>query len=109
MLREETFTGRTEFYQLSGGIKVVYSRSRQQLLEFTFHGQEIQPEQLFTVGMAEYHFDNIEDFLHISRAEVEKHGATRMIATSCRDIVEEWMSRQELIRVPEEPRVIILE
>lgn len=109
MLREETFTGRTEFYQLSGGIKVVYSRSRKQLLEFTFHGQEIRPEQLFTVGMAEYHFDNIEDFLHISRAEVEKHGAPRMIATSCRDIVEEWMSRQELIRVPEEPRVIILE
>lgn len=109
MLREETFTGRTEFYQLSEGLKAVYSRSRQELLKFAFHGEEIRPQQLFTVGLAEYHFDNMEDFLHVSKEEVEKNGPVNVAATSCRQVAEEWMSRQELIRSPQEPRLIILE
>lgn len=109
MLREEAFTGRTEFYQLSGGVKVVYSRSQQKMLEFTFQGKDIQPQQLFTVGLAEYHFDNMEDFLHISREEAERNGGVRVLSTSCRDVAVEWMSRQELIRVPAEPRIIVME
>jgi len=109
MLREETFVGRTEFYQLSSGIKVIYSRSQQKMLEFTFEGQEIQLDQMFTVGLAEFHFDNMEDFLHVSKEEVEKNGAVRVLSTSCRDVAVEWMSRQELIRVPEEPRLVIVE
>ncbi len=109
MLREETFTGRTEFYQLSGGLKAVYSRSRKELSEFTFEGREIQPHQLFTVGLSQYHFDNMEDFLHVSREEVEKNGKIKILSTSCRDVLDEWMSQLELIRVPEEARLVVLE
>ena len=88
---------------------MVYSRSKQEILEFTFHGRDIQPEQLLTVGLSQYHFDNMADFLHVSREEVERNGKTKMLSTSCRDVLDEWMSQMELIRLPEDERLTVVE
>ena len=109
MLREEAFTGHTEFYQLSGGLRVIYSRSTQRIQEFTFQEKAIKPEQLFTIALQRYHFDNMEDFFHMSRAEVEQNGKIKMLSTSCRDVLDEWMSQMELVRLPEDERLIIIE
>lgn len=109
MLREEAFTGHTEFYQLSGGLRVIYSRSTQRIQEFTFQEKAIKPEQLFTIALQRYHFDNMEDFFHVSRAEVEQNGKIKMLSTSCRDVLDEWMSQMELVRLPEDERLIIIE
>lgn len=38
MLRDDAFLGKTEFYQLSQGIKLAYSRSRQEIVSLTYQG-----------------------------------------------------------------------
>ena len=67
ILRGEALDGKTEFYQLSHGLRVVYSRSEKRLLNVELNGKEIEPEQLVSVGLQEY------DMMNITRAEADKN------------------------------------
>ena len=90
MLREETFTEHTEFYQLSGGMKITYSRSEKAMKQFTFNGVTVGDDDVFSLGMQSFHFTNIEDFLNVEYAQLEKLQRPRMIATSCVDVLDEF-------------------
>lgn len=74
ILRDEALDGKTEFYQLSHGLRVVYSRSEKRLLNVGLNGKEIEPEQLVSVGLQEYDMMNMDKFFGITRAEAEKTG-----------------------------------
>ena len=90
MLREETFKEHTEFYQLSRGMKITYSRSEGKMLQFTYNGKEIREEDIFSVAMQSFHFTNIEDFLNVSYTKLEALQRPRMISTSCVDVLDEY-------------------
>ena len=92
MLRDEAFSGRTEFYQLSEGMRVVYSRKTKDFLDFRFRGRPVADSQLFTIGIQSYHFANIERFLNITYAELEQHQKPRVVSTSCLDIIDEYLT-----------------
>lgn len=77
ILRDEALDGKTEFYQLSHGLRVVYSRSEKKLLNVELNGKEIEPEQLVSVGLQEYDMMNMDKFFGITRAEAEKTGRQR--------------------------------
>lgn len=108
MLREEAFTGHTEFYQLSHGLKLVYSRTEQQIKELSYHGKEIKDDDVFTIGLQSFHFINLESFLGISYDEVKLMDKPRVISTSCLDILEEYLSSHHTIKSDVEGRVVIL-
>lgn len=70
MLREEAYTGHTEFYQLPSTLRLRYDRAKGDFDYFTYCGKEVGKEigddALFTVGLQNYHFKNIESFFNIS-------------------------------------------
>ena len=93
MLRDETWEGaHTEFYQFSSGLHAVYMKRTRSLLKLTYLGKEIEDDQLFTLGLQEYHYQNFEAAFNVPLAEIRKNGAPRMIATSCLTILEEYLS-----------------
>lgn len=93
MLRDEVWEGvHTEFYQFSAGLHAVYERESRSFLKFTYFGNEIGEDHLFTLGLQEYHYKNFEAAFGVPAAEIRKNGAPRMIATSCRVILEEYLS-----------------
>lgn len=99
MLRDEAFLGTTEFYQLSQGIKLTYSRSKRDLLELQYQGTEIEDKQILTLGLQQFHYLNLEDFLGLSPAQAEALQKPRVISTSCHDILEQYMkSHRRLFR-----------
>lgn len=109
MLRDEAFEGdHTEFYQLSDGLFVKYSKSDKKMLEFTFNGNPIKPSDEFKLGLQKYHFTNIEDSFNITLKEVEENGKTRIIATSCRDIIEEYLSENQQLDASEKDRLVVV-
>ncbi|MEE3342670.1 MAG: bifunctional UDP-sugar hydrolase/5'-nucleotidase [Bacilli bacterium] len=92
VLRDEAFEGdHTEFYQLSHDMYVEYSKKKHDFIKFTFNNQDIDNDRIYTIGLQNYHYLNIEGGFNISLKDVEKNGKSRMIATSCRDIIEEYM------------------
>ncbi len=93
MLRDEVWEGvHSEFYQLSHGLHVVYDRAAHDFREFTFEGEEVADDRVFSVGLQDFHFQNMGDIFHIDTEEVFANMKPRMIATSCRAVLEEYLS-----------------
>ncbi len=109
ILRDEALNGKTEFYQLSHGFRVVYSRSRHELISVELDGREVEREQVITVGLQEYDVMNMKEFFGVDRAEIELNGKIKTVATSCFDVLEENLGDIELVTVPSDRRLIIVE
>ena len=96
MLRDEALEGgHTEFYQFSRGVRVVYDRSTHSLKKFNFRNVPIEDNHIYRIGMQQYHYKNLKDFLSISHEEIHKNGKPRMVATSCLEILEEYLSAHQ--------------
>lgn len=102
ILRDEAFLGHTEFYQYSSAIRIRYSKSKRELLSLTFCGKPVTDDLMLTVGLQAFHYSNIKDFLDLSPDEIKENMKPRVVTTSCRDVIEEYLiSNQHLNRVVE--------
>jgi len=109
ILREEAFCAHTEFYQFSGGLKIVWSRARQELVTLEYEGRPVADAQKFRIGLHAYHYRNMEDFLKVSLEESEQNEASHKLSTSSCDVLEEWMIHKEIITDPADVRLEIVD
>ena len=111
MLRDEVLDGdgHYEFYQPSQGVQVVYSRSSHTIESFTLHGQDIIDDQLYSVGMHEYHLKGIGDFLQVPLEEIEQNKKPKIVATNSVDILEEYLSHTEQLKPWPLERLVIID
>ena len=112
MLREEAYTGHTEFYQMPSTLRLRYDRRKGDFDYFTYCGREVGKEigddALFTVGLQNYHFKNIESFFNISYDTLCKLQKPRSVATSCQDILMEYFREHEMLDAVVDGRMTIL-
>ena len=109
-LRDEAWTGaHTEFYQISKGFEITYSKSTQEFERFTFRGEEVSDDRIFRVGIQDYHYGNREDSFHMTEEELSKYAKPRVIASSCTDILEEYFVENRLLDVDIRGRLVIKE
>lgn len=107
----ETIFGRdfinthTEFYQVSKALKVRYSLKDKKIINLTLDDQPLDDHHLYSVGLQEYHFNNITDFLGITKQEVEKNSPIRVVSTSCCDVLEEAFIASRLLISKVEGRI----
>ncbi len=99
----------TEAYQYSGGLRVVVELQKKAITELSFQGSPIDDGRLFSVGLQDYHYQNMEEFFGLSREAVAAVKPPRVVATSSTAVIEEWLCRQELVIAPGEDRWITLE
>jgi 5'-nucleotidase len=93
MLRDETLEGaHTEFYQLSHGLEVEYDQKTHSFLKFDFEGEPVADDRVFSIGLQQFHFNNMKDSFDLDIEEVEKYKKSRVIASSCKDVIEEKLS-----------------
>ena len=93
MLRDEVWAGLgCEFFQFSEGMRVVYDVTSRKLKEFSLHGKQIEDTEIYNIGLQYYFYLNLEAFFSISQEEVAQNGKPRMIATSERDVLDEYLS-----------------
>lgn len=96
MLRDEVWQGvHSSFSQLSGRLKVVYNISEGRMKSFTFDGESIDDEQLFTVGVQQYQYNNFKRIFNVDLSEIEKNSKARVVSTSIVDILEEYLSEHQ--------------
>lgn len=98
----------SEFYQFSGGIRVVVSRGENRVAELSFEGAPIADDKLFRVGLQGYRYKNMKDFFGISEEEATATVPSKVIATNAMDVLDENLSRVELVACPEDERWIIV-
>ena len=96
MLRDEVWDGaHCEFFQFSRGIRIVYDRETHRLKEFSLNGDRIEASKIYKIGLQYYFYLNILDFFSISHEEIEVNAKPRQIASSCREILDEYLSHRQ--------------
>ena len=110
MCRDEVWRGEhCEFYQISDGLRFVYSVKDHQVKEFTFRGQPVEDEKLYSLGLQHFHFMNFEEIFHVPLSEVEENGKARIIATNDRDILDEYFSAHQHLGHEVDGRITVLD
>ena len=108
ILRDEAFQGaHTEFYQFSHGMRIVWSRSGQVFRELTLDGEVLHADRLYSVAMQKYHYNNLKPFLNITLEEAEQNGKIRVLSTSARDVVEEYLTVNQHLSREVEGRLVV--
>ena len=93
MLRDEVWDGsHCEFFQFSGGVCVIYDRQAHSFREFSLNGEPIDDKKVYKIGLQYYFYLNMKDFFSVSHEEVEQNGKPKRLATSCRDVLDEYLS-----------------
>ena len=112
MMREENFAEHSEFYQVPATLRMRYDRTKGDFDYFTYCGKEVGKEiadtAIFTVGMQNYHFQNIESFLNISHKTLAQLQKPRSVATSCQDILLEYFREHEWLDAKVDGRMEII-
>lgn len=87
---------------------MVYSKKDHEFKEFTFEGEEVPDDRMFTLGLQLFHYNNMEDSFDIKPSEILKNGKRRTISTSCRQVIEEYLSEnQHLDRIAGDRLIIV--
>ncbi len=92
IMRDEAFLGSTEFYQVSRGFKVVYSKAQREFIEFSLNDVEIKDESTYTVGLQAFHYQNLDDFLDLIPKEIGIEDKPKVLTVSCLNVLEEGFS-----------------
>ena len=93
MLRDEVWEGsHCEFFQLSEGVCVIYDKQGHKFKEFSLNGEPIEDEKLYKIGLQYYFYLNMKDFFSVSHEDIEPNGKPRRVATSCREVLDEYLS-----------------
>ena len=86
---------------------IVWSRSEQTFRTLTLDGEALHAERLYTVAVQKYHYNNLKPFLDITLEEVEKNGKIRVLSTSARDVVEEYLTVNQHLSGEVEGRLVV--
>ena len=108
MLRDEALAGEhTEFYQVSRGVEFEYDENTHTLLKLNFEGEPVDDERIYTIGLQDFHYKNLKDSFDLDHEEVEKDHPQREIATSCVQVLEEYLQKGRHQDARVEGRMII--
>ncbi len=107
-LRDEVWEGaHTEFYQYSEGLHIVYSRKDHEFKEFKFEGEDVADDRIFNIGLQLFHYNNMIDSFDITPEEVLANAPRRTVTTSCREVIEEYLSENQHLDREAGDRLII--
>lgn len=109
MLREDSFldSEHNEWFQFSKGFCCEFDRKNHQVISLKMNGKEVGDEDMYTVVMQKFFFENIGDFLDLPREEIEKNGRPIEVATKAPNLLEEYFKDHESIKLDDEQRLII--
>jgi 5'-nucleotidase / UDP-sugar diphosphatase len=104
-MRTENRNGEGECYQVNAKVQAVYSDAKHGLEKLTVDGKEVENSKLYTVCMQNYHFNNSQAYLNVSQKELLKSGKDKVVTTSAREVLEEFMRTHQNISKSIEERL----
>ena len=95
--------GGGEYFQLNKGVKAVYTDAEMGLESLSINEQSVEEDHQYTIGVDEYRYQNSAIHLGITHQEL---GTPKVIATSGKDILEEYFSNHQNLNSYIEGRLI---
>ena len=109
MLRREVWQGgHNGFFQISHRLRLVYDVAGSRFLQFEFDGSEVEDDRLYKIGIQKYQYSSFEKYFGFPSSEAETSRQSKAIATSSRDIIEEYLSSYQNIDKEVDGRITLI-
>ncbi|MGJ5675931.1 MAG: bifunctional metallophosphatase/5'-nucleotidase [Nostochopsis sp.] len=95
--------GGNEYFQLNKGIKAIYNDAQRSLESLSINEQPVEDDHQYTICIDGYRYQNSQKNLGITHEEL---GNSKVIATSCQDVLEEFFGHNQNINSQIEGRLI---
>ena len=105
VLLPENLTNSSEHYQVSRGVEIVYDNTARQISSFKFNGADLKDDETYKVGLAAYHYNNMDKFLGITHEEILPNGRAIVVSTSQTDVIEEYFMSHNNLKAKIEGRI----
>ncbi len=93
-----------EFYQYSKGLSFISDLTDKCVKDICYNTKPVQDSDIFNVGLEQFHYINMTDFLGLTQADITKHNNPRTVSTSIIQIVDEYFSSGKIKSVNPTPR-----
>lgn len=108
IMRAENRNSEGECYQVNGRVKAVYDDRAHGLVGLTVDGAEVTDDGIYTVCLQGYHSSNSDSYLNISNEELMASGRSRVVSTSAKEVLEEYLRNNQNITRSIEGRLTYL-
>jgi 5'-nucleotidase/UDP-sugar diphosphatase len=98
IMRVENRNAEGECYQVNGKVGAQYDDATHTLTALTIDGDPVVNTEQYTVGLQGYHFNNASRYLNITHDDLLASGDTKVIATSAREVLEEYLRNHQNIK-----------
>lgn len=95
IMRKENRTGEGECYQINGKIRAKYNDKTKALDSLLFNGVPIENEKFYKICLQNFHFNNSLCYLGITNEELVESGNGKVVTTSARQVLEEWLKNHQ--------------
>ncbi|MBT9150784.1 MAG: Mannosylglucosyl-3-phosphoglycerate phosphatase [candidate division WS2 bacterium] len=106
IMRPENRTGEGECYQVNQGIKAMYSEKERQLTHLSIRGELVNKEDIYSITLQGYHYNNSADYLNITQEELKEVSIPKVVSTSGREILEEYLRNNQNLSSKVEGRLV---
>ena len=106
IMRPENRTGEGECYQVNRGVRAVYNEAARRLESLEVGGAPVEEDRKYTLCLSTYHEKGALEFLSVSAEEMRATGPSKVVSTSLRDVLEEYLRNHQNIDAHVEGRLV---
>jgi 5'-nucleotidase len=104
-MRPENRNGEGEYYQVNKSVRAVYDLQEHKLQSLTIGGVPVDDSAHYTICLQGYHYKNSMVGLQLSNEELGRLEQPHLLATSGRDVVEEYLRNHQNLNAEVEGRL----
>jgi 5'-nucleotidase/UDP-sugar diphosphatase len=108
IMRPENRTGEGECYQVNREVRAVYNEAERRLESLTIRGIPVADDGQYTVLLQGYHYTNSGPNIGLTTEELTALAPPKVVSTSARDVVEEYLRSRQNLQSRVEGRLIYL-
>ena len=108
IMRPENRNSEGECYQVNSKVRAVYSDAQHKLVSLTINGNKVSNNSLYRICLQGYHANNAAPYLNISQKELLESAETKVISTSAKEVLEEYLRNHQNIKRLVEGRFVYL-
>ena len=109
VMRRETWQGvYSGFFQISRRLRVVHNIRKDRQEAVTFDGDPVTDDRLYRIGIQKYQFNSFEKYFGFPSEEVTAINPARVVSTSARDIIEEYLNDNNMLDARIDGRITLI-
>ena len=108
VFRDEVWQGaHSSFFQISRDLRITYDISKGKM-DLSYQGKALSDETMLRIGLQKYQYNSFEKYFNFPVQEIEEQYPSKVVATSARSILEEYLSRHQNIDQTLDGRITLI-